>query len=90
MIEERDQRVHRLRDAFMIVDPTNRGIDLTLDRDGDFEAMAMHAAAFMIRRQGRQSMCRFEVKFFSETGAHDSDARSLADPSDFSTDILTR
>ncbi len=53
MIHHLKKRLHRLRDAFVIVNPTHFLVHLALDVDLDLKTMPVHLTAFMVLRQAR-------------------------------------
>lgn len=87
MIEEGKKGIHGIGNAFVVINPTDGGIDFALDGDGDFKTVAVHASAFMLRRQGGQRVGGFEVKFFGESCSHGVDGGKIADRDNFSTVI---
>lgn len=70
MIEFFDQRLHRVADAFVVVNPANRFIDHALDRDPHVKRVSVHLPAFVALRQGGQRVCGFKVKIFIESRDH--------------------
>ncbi len=70
VIELPQKRLHRLSDFRVIVKPSRRRIDVALDGNFESETMAVHPAAFVVRRRFRQGLRSFEAEVFREPDAH--------------------
>ncbi len=70
MVEQLDQRIHRIGNPLVIIDPADGFIDLSFHRDRDLETVSMHLAALVPLRKTGQSVCCFKTKFFGEPCAH--------------------
>jgi hypothetical protein len=64
MIELRDERLHRVADLCVVVNPASRAIDFAFDAYFHLEAVAVHFAALVTLWCGRQSLSGFEGKVF--------------------------
>ncbi len=70
VVEQVEERSHGAAYLGVVVDPADCGIDLTFDRDLDFEAVAVHPLALVVAREVGQGLGGFEAEFFDEAGAH--------------------
>ncbi len=71
MVEQLDQRIHRIGNPLVIIDPADGFIDLSFHRDRDLETVSMHLAALVPLRKTRQGMSSFKTKFLGESCAHE-------------------
>lgn len=71
MIHHLEERIHRLRNALVIVNPADGFIDLALDMNLDLKTVTVHLTAFVVLRKAGKCVGGFEAEVFDESGAHD-------------------
>ncbi len=78
MIELIQEGLHGSGDLRVIINPANIGIDFAFDRDLHFEAVSMHAFAFVIAWEIGQCLGGLEPEIFGELCAHDPSLNALS------------
>lgn len=63
-------RLHKLADTRMVVEPAGRLVDFAFDRDLHFEAVPMHLPALMTLRGARKGLRGFEHEVFGQSNFH--------------------